>query len=748
MILTVSPVIASEQGGVQIGIKGRGFKPGIQVFLGDSPCGGLNYVNETSVTCTVSGHPQGRVDVSVVNSDSSCSQIPGAFEYFPSFRILPKKGVVSAKDQFQFKVEGGVKPYFFSVVKGSGKVNPKTGLYTASEVPGTDVIWVGDARGLSDIATFEIQGASRLPASQELTISPSSNPVAIGGSSFLSVVGGVGPYQFFIDSSLGVIDEASGRLTAFKVSDDVKVTVRDRLLHEVSIHLKFIERLRLAGPEAVALNQVQALQVQGGVPPYTFEVNSGLGKVDPTGQFTGSDRASSTVVTVKDSMGNLGQFSILTVPPLSLSPAETEAVPGGSVRFIAGGGFGPYVFRVAQGLGHIDSASGLYTAPETGTSALIEVKDSHGVVATAKSETHSSMVPQLISSALNHTCSVIGGAAKCWGENRFGQLGDGSFRRKLQPVTVSGLERHVASVVTGYRHSCGLLGTGEVRCWGDNSKGQLGVRSLPDGDPHQSSVSHRVDGLDHGVIAIAAGRFHTCALRDSKVFCWGDNSRGQLAGGFRGISTVPVQVSEISGGAQAITAGAFHSCAIVKGGAKCWGANSNGQLGNRSRLDSESPVNVFGMSEGVQKIESKGNHTCAQARDSLYCWGYNAWGQLGDRSTTSSTIPVSVSGLEGPIEELSLGAQHTCVRMGVAPEVRCWGHNYFGQIGKVGVDRQSEPWAIPFLRGVTALGAGAEHSCVLIGELYLCWGHNWSGQLGNNTTRDFWLPEPQEKAKE
>ena len=744
-VLGLAPAVSFEQGGGQIKVSGRGFKPGVQILLGEFPCGSLNYINEASLTCVASNHFRGKVDVSVVNPDSSCDRIPGGFEYFPTFQILPKKGRVNTGDQFQLKVQGGTLPLRFSVLEGAGNVDPKTGLYSAPQAPGKVLIRVVDAQGMTDVSEFEVQGGSRLPASESLILAASSSQIGVGGTLSLSATGGVGPYQFSIDPSLGAIDQATGRLTALKGSSDVKVKVRDLLGHEAFTSLKFSDRIQLTGADRLEFNQVGVIQAEGGVPPYTFSIASGPGRIDAGGNFTSPELPASTVILAKDSLGSSGQISILTVPPLSLSPTETEAVPGGSMRFTAAGGYMPYSFRLVRGLGFVDPVSGVYTAPETATSDTIEVKDSRGVVATAKVEIHSLMVPRRISASLAHTCAVMKGAAKCWGENRWGQLGDGTLRRKLQPVIASGLGSHVASVTTGYRHSCALLGSGEVKCWGDNSKGQLGYQSLAGADIQQSSIPHTVAGLGQGVVAIAAGEFHTCAIRDSKIFCWGDNSKGQLGSALHGVSPVPVQVAEISEGVQSITAGSFHSCAIVNGGALCWGANFNGQLGNHSQLDSDVPVKVFGMNQGVKRIEAKGNHTCAQAQDDLFCWGYNASGQLGNRATKSASVPMPVIGVEGLIEELSLGTQYTCVRTAAAPKVRCWGYNFFGQLGQVGGGIQQEPQVVNLPDSVSALGAGVEHTCALLASSYLCWGHNSSGQLGNRTTKDFWLPEPKEK---
>ncbi len=730
---TLSPLEGATPGGNQIKITGRGFRPGVQAFLGDVLCGVLNYVNETTLTCTSLSHAPGVVNVTVVNPDQSCDSISDGFRYSPVVQMSSKRVRLSVGDQFKLNVQNGTPPLQFSVVDGLGHVDPQTGVYTASEPPGTAMVEVQDAKGGRDSAVIQIR--------PPLTVSASLNQIAVGGTAFLSVVGGVGPYTFTVDPELGAVDNSTGRVTALRPSDDVVVQVADFLNHQDSVHFKFLDSVHLIGPEKIEVNHVGQIDAKGGVPPYIFVILSGLGTIDPTGQFTAPDRPASTVISAKDSMGNLAQISVVTIPGLSLTPSQTEVLPNGTAHFTAMGGFMPYSFRLTQGIGQVDPVLGNYKAPDTSTSDIIEVKDAHNSTAFARVEVHSRIQSRSISSSLSHTCALSHGAAKCWGENQFGQLGDGTLLNKLEPAAVSGLEENVASIATGYRHSCALLGSGAVKCWGDNSKGQLGIQAATKDEIEQSSTPRTVAGLNRGVVAIAAGQYHTCAIQDSKVFCWGDNSKGQLGSAVQGISRIPVQTSQISEGVQLITAGAFHSCAIVNGGAKCWGWNYNGQLGNRSRLDSEEPVDVLNLSQGVQRIESKGNHTCAQTQSGLFCWGYNASGQLGIGSTKIETAPVPVLGIDGSIEEISLGSQHTCVRVSVAPKVRCWGFNYFGQLGKASSALQAEPQVVSLPDSVTALGAGVNHTCVLLGDLYSCWGHNSSGQLGDRTRKDRAIPE-------
>jgi alpha-tubulin suppressor-like RCC1 family protein len=116
---------------------------------------------------------------------------------------------------------------------------------------------------------------------------------------------------------------------------------------------------------------------------------------------------------------------------------------------------------------------------------------------------------------------------RCWGDNGSGQLGDGTRRDRRSPVAVPGLEAHVVAISAGLAHTCALTERGRVRCWGNDSYGQLG-----DGDGGSSRLPVAVSDLGASVVAISAGEFHTCAVTEgSRPACWGSNDSGQLGDG-------------------------------------------------------------------------------------------------------------------------------------------------------------------------------------------------------------------------
>jgi alpha-tubulin suppressor-like RCC1 family protein len=336
-----------------------------------------------------------------------------------------------------------------------------------------------------------------------------------------------------------------------------------------------------------------------------------------------------------------------------------------------------------------------------------------------------------------HNCALTEtGGVKCWGYNLDGELGDGTKTNRQAPVDVVGLGSGVAGISAGYRHTCALTSLGGVKCWGYNLEGRLG-----NGTTTSSSKPVKVSGLSSGVSAVSAGGFHTCALmQNGAVKCWGDNSFGQLGVGDATIvsSSTPMDVSGLSSGVSAIRAGANHTCALMSGGGvKCWGDNSSGQLGEGTNINKFAPVDVDGLSSGVSAITAGGSHTCALKKSGgLVCWGRNDYGQLGIGSTTSKEEPVLVIGLAGGVSAVSAGSRHTCVLM-QAGGARCWGYNYYGQLGNgttsIPLD---EPVNVSVLTdGLSAIGAGQRHTCTLLQAGGVrCWGANDFGQLGNGST--------------
>ena len=300
-----------------------------------------------------------------------------------------------------------------------------------------------------------------------------------------------------------------------------------------------------------------------------------------------------------------------------------------------------------------------------------------------------------ISAGYRHTCALTtGGGVKCWGMNAEGQLGDGTNTERHAPVNVSGLTSGIAAISAGYKHTCALTTEGGVKCWGGNWSGQLGDTTTID-----QNIPTDVSGLTSGVVAISAGGYHTCALTTGGgIKCWGENVYGQLGDGTTSNQTVPTDVKGLTSGIVSISAGGNHTCAVTTGGtAKCWGFNRKGQLGNGQNANSSRQVNVLGLTRGVSTIESGDWHTCAlTTNNGVKCWGWNISGQLGDGTHTDHNTYVNVTGMSSGVASISSGHRHTCA-LTSGGGVKCWGYNFYGQLGDGTTITNTTPVNVIFL---------------------------------------------------
>ena len=335
-----------------------------------------------------------------------------------------------------------------------------------------------------------------------------------------------------------------------------------------------------------------------------------------------------------------------------------------------------------------------------------------------------------------HSCAITSvGGVKCWGANGQGELGNGSSaRNSATPVDVVGLTSGVTAIAAGHSfYSCALTSGGGVKCWGGNQYGQLG-----NGSTALRSGPVDVSGLTSGVIAIAAGSAHACALTTGGgVKCWGKNGFGALGNGTQSpTSLTPVDVVGLASGVTALAAGAGHTCALTSGGGvKCWGGNYSGELGNGgSPSISLSPVDVAGLTSGVTAIASYWQHTCAlTSGGGVKCWGSNRSGQLGNGSTTDSNTAVDVTGLTSGVTGIAAGFAETCAVTSPGG-VKCWGDNHYGALGNGStVSVSLTPVDVSGLTsGVGAIAAGQYHVCAVTSTGGVkCWGQDDNGQLGN-----------------
>jgi len=246
-----------------------------------------------------------------------------------------------------------------------------------------------------------------------------------------------------------------------------------------------------------------------------------------------------------------------------------------------------------------------------------------------------------VSASQEYACAVVSGGLRCWGTNEEGQLGDGTTKSRKYPVQVIAAGEGVTGVAAGSMHTCAVI-NGGVTCWGNNTYGQVGSPYTNPSVPYSYPRTFYPLQYGSGVTAISAGSLHTCALAQEKLKCWGDNSSGQLGKDTSvKFSASPVSVEVNATPITSVSAGSAHTCVTAQGGVKCWGMNGYGQLGNGTTKDTYLPQISIATNGSAVKVAAGWDHTCALVAGKIKCWGDNGSGELGDGTTIRRLTPIN-----------------------------------------------------------------------------------------------------------
>jgi alpha-tubulin suppressor-like RCC1 family protein len=334
----------------------------------------------------------------------------------------------------------------------------------------------------------------------------------------------------------------------------------------------------------------------------------------------------------------------------------------------------------------------------------------------------------ILTLGLAQACASTGKGMVCWGANSNGQIGNGNITDQLIPVRIPTVTGELRSISGGFVHTCAITSEGKSFCWGRNDRGQLG-----DGTIFDRHAPTQVKRLPTNVVSIAAGGLHTCALTDEgQAYCWGDNDRKQL--NLLLYQYTPNDVLNINNAAVSVVAGEAHNCAILKGGkAKCWGSNDEGQTGIMVNGHYTGVPQFVDKLPAVSALAAAGKHTCGlTTAGGVMCWGEG--GLLGDGTYYNANWAVQVVGLTGGVKAIAMGELHTCAITG-SGAVKCWGKNNQGQLGTGnpdGDDHYSPEDVVGWDGKAISIAAGDTHTCVLMeGGGVKCWGGNGLGQLGD-----------------
>lgn len=343
-----------------------------------------------------------------------------------------------------------------------------------------------------------------------------------------------------------------------------------------------------------------------------------------------------------------------------------------------------------------------------------------------------------IDAGFSHTCALhSNGGISCWGDNSFGQLGNGESGQdalSVVPVAVTGITDAV-KIAAGGHNTCALHSDGSISCWGNNESGQLGDSELLDSFTVHEDTDYqyefvfasspvKIQGIDDAV-DVDIGRSHICAVHENGTLsCWGYISL-DLFGGF---SAEPVKAEGIED-VIAVATGESHTCVLLEvGTVSCWGGVST----------SDVPESLLEGVTNAVSIDAGNSHTCVLRDDmAVLCWGYNGSGQLGNGEEYSGSDDfgmyfnelVQVAGIADAVG-IATGGDHTCA-IHQDSTVSCWGRNWHGELGNEPTDNHSN---------TPTVSAGNGHACDLQDDATIsCWGNMEEGRLGNGSSP--WLPQ-------
>jgi alpha-tubulin suppressor-like RCC1 family protein len=322
---------------------------------------------------------------------------------------------------------------------------------------------------------------------------------------------------------------------------------------------------------------------------------------------------------------------------------------------------------------------------------------------------------------------IVGPGVYAWGDNQYGELGNGTTTNSSTPVPVTGLSGvTVKAVAGGGLHSLAVTSTGAVYAWGFNGQGQLGNGTITSGGAANPTPA-QVTGLSGvNITAVAGGGGQSLAVTSTgSVYACGNNNYGQLGNGTTVNSPTPIHVT--GGGLSGVTVtaaagGGAHSLALTSTGAVyAWGYNGNGELGTGNTTNSSTPVAVTGLSGvDVKAVSAGADHSLAlTSTGAVYAWGYNNAGQLGNGTTTNALTALLVPfPADGSATVVSISAgRFDSFALESDGSLWAWGYNYQGQYGNGTITNSLTPIEVYTPAGgygINAFAEGGDQSLAIV----------------------------------
>jgi alpha-tubulin suppressor-like RCC1 family protein len=686
-------------------------------------------------------------------------------------------------------VSGGTGTLHYTVTSGSGSIDYNTGVITAPNSSGPIVIQVTDANGNTATRRIDVWVPPSIPTSVTRTIpsvSPASNSnivISVGGVDIGNII------KLFSDSSCTIL-LSSGQATGATI--DLNLSLTDSGTYtfyatqvepqgHISACSTAMATYQFVKPNfsiassftdgsnnrytsvttptltvtAATTTTEMKLSNNGSCSGgswitfsssiITWDITSGVSTSDglknvslqmragtdtPSDCITSSITLDRTAPTTPTGLNYINLGGITKTPSISFTPSTD-----------AGSGLKQYQIRVLLASNQsviYDWRNAGTTNPASATGLNLTDGEVYALELRAVDNVANSSIVSTSTLSWTANANLVVG----FGNNDQGQLGLGpndphnSVYSPAQSNSMVTGNHNFVQISAGISSSCGLTPSGIVYCWGDNTYGQLG------NDTNINSATPVIVSSGSFIFSsISTGENFVCGLTTAgAAYCWGYNIWGTLGNGSNSNSKIPVAVSGNFVFSK-ISAGRYSTCAITSTGSTyCWGNNTYGQLGDNTNTNSNSPQLVAGNYSFVQISVGLFSACGIINSGEAYCWGRNDTSQLGDTTQSNRNSPVLVSG-NHLFSKISISTGHAC-GLTIDNLVYCWGNNNIGQLGNSGLSQESNtPVAINSGDSFTQITLGAWHACAITTTFHTyCWGFNANWQLGDGT--DFYRTSP------